>query len=1170
MSSPSTLETLAREMARLFEPIGALGRSSGLEIYDGSEDGGGDFRTHLDTGSAPELVALTIPPLRRLATLLQDAGIDAEAVLEDGADALDDVVDALVAAWAGVEPLLDEDQEFDLGTLLDGIEAIEDGVASLSGVGFPEVATDEVVPRLMDHLMIRYLRTHRPGIADLAALVGIIDDRDPDAVPTLHLDRVPQLLSDPVAAVAEHLGWGADGSNGAPPFDGGDLLDRARRMLLGLGIDTRAVSIPADGDDGSDGFGDAEDDTDTFGVALPLAQLDPPSRGEIGLRFAALAATDDALAGLAASLYGTSQPDLTEEPDGGTAIEVRAEAAGFAVGVRPGEPPGPIGDAPVVGELSIEVRPPARDEPRSLVRLGGLGGIEVGDLALRLVVATDEDGGHVRLALQLSGAAVRLQPDEADGFLSALLPSEGFAVGADVEIGWSSDTGLYLGVGGAQGLEAELPIGLRVGGVLKIDTLHLRLEPDGTTLELSVGVAGSARLGPLTAVVDRVGFTALLHLEPDDQDPPPGTVIGPVTLEPRFQPPTAIGLAIDAGPLRGGGFVSLDPEAGRYEGALQLQLTEIGIHALGLVETQLPGGEDGYSLLLVLRSEFPPITLPYGFLLTAVGGLVGLQRRIDVDELRERFASGTVGNILAPQDPIGNAPALLEELGAVFPAAAGTFVVGPTLQLGWTTVVRFDLGVFIELPGPSKVVLLGSARAAIDHPGGGTPYLQLRLDILGVLDPVAQTLEFDAVLIDSHLLEVFELTGGAAFRLHWGSPPHVVLSLGGFHPRYDPAPLEFPSSLTRIAMTRGRRSDNFYLRFEGYLAVTANAFQLGAAAEIIVRAGRFVAEGSFGFDVLVRFQPFSFELDLRASLRISYKSKTLAGVKVTGSLHGPGPVEFSGTLEFRILFVTISWSGSFSFGSSTPPPLQPVTDLVAAFEPALADPANLRAVGGDDRDVLLELTADDRDRPVLSPLGRMSWQQNLAPLELLLERFEGAPVSSPGTLHLDGQHVVGREHEHFAPGMFVELSDAERVERGGYEEQVAGVVLAAADPVIPPAVPRGITFEEYRIPDPSSSDGDGRMLAAWALTAVEGGVPAAVHTPPAVAVHRARHELRDESDGRLRSSAAVPDPGGGPGAGAGSRPATGVSEAQAHQLARYDRPGASVGLVDDVLPTPSL
>jgi hypothetical protein len=291
---------------------------------------------------------------------------------------------------------------------------------------------------------------------------------------------------------------------------------------------------------------------------------------------------------------------------------------------------------------------------------------------------------------------------------------------------------------------------------------------------------------------------------------------------------------------------------------------------------------------------------------------------------------------------------------------------------------------------------------------------------------------------------------------------------------------------------------------------------------------------------------------------------------VTGSLHGPGPVEFSGTLEFRILFVTISWSGSFSFGSSTPPPLQPVTDLVAAFEPALADPANLRAVGGDDRDVLLELTADDRDRPVLSPLGRMSWQQNLAPLELLLERFEGAPVSSPGTLHLDGQHVVGREHEHFAPGMFVELSDAERVERGGYEEQVAGVVLTAADPVIPPAVPRGITFEEYRIPDPSSSDGDGRMLAAWALTAVEGGVPAAVHTPPAVAVHRARHELRDESDGRLRSSAAVPDPGGGPGAGAGSRPATGVSEAQAHQLARYDRPGASVGLVDDVLPTPSL
>ena len=48
------------------------------------------------------------------------------------------------------------------------------------------------------------------------------------------------------------------------------------------------------------------------------------------------------------------------------------------------------------------------------------------------------------------------------------------------------------------------------------------------------------------------------------------------------------------------------------------------------------------------------------------------------------------------------------------------------------------------------------------------------------------------MLIDSQLLEVLELTGGAAFRLSWGAEPYVVLTVGGFHPAYYPAPLASP------------------------------------------------------------------------------------------------------------------------------------------------------------------------------------------------------------------------------------------------------------------------------------------------------------------------------------------------------------------------------------------
>jgi hypothetical protein len=545
--------------------------------------------------------------------------------------------------------------------------------------------------------------------------------------------------------------------------------------------------------------------------------------------------------------------------------------------------------------------------------------------------------------------------------------------------------------------------------------------------------------------------------------------------------------------------------------------------------------------------------LPFGFVLTSVGGLLGLNRRIDVDALRDRFASGAAGRILAPEDPVGNAPALLTELGEVFPATEGIFVVGPTLQLGWTAIVRFDVGVFVELPGPSKIVLLGSVRASIDDPDGRA-LLHLRLDVMGVLDLPKQTLEFDAVLVDSQLLEVFELTGGAAFRLNWGPKPHVVMSVGGFHPRFDPAPLTFPSSLTRIAMTRGRRQDPFYLRFEGYFAITGNSLQLGASAEMVLRAASFVAEGSFAFDVLIRFQPFSFELDVRASLRVAYKGRTLAGVKVVGSLSGPGPIEFSGKVDFEILFFTISWRGSFQLGTSSRATVTPIESVAAELLAELRDPRNLVTADGDDREVVLELDTHDASTPLVPPLGRLIWQQTRAPLNLLLERFEGAPVPEPATLWVthDLEEPAEDQIEWFAPGMFVALSDAEKLDRPGFEEFDAGVSLAADAPIRPEPRQVEFGFDERILPEAdASADPWPVELPAWVLDAADGRIPAHQVPAPAVSMTRVRHEVRSTETGDPITSG-------------------GMAEAQAHQLVRHGAQPAAVALVGDLVAVPDL
>ena len=72
----------------------------------------------------------------------------------------------------------------------------------------------------------------------------------------------------------------------------------------------------------------------------------------------------------------------------------------------------------------------------------------------------------------------------------------------------------------------------------------------------------------------------------------------------------------------------------------------------------------------------------------------------------------------------------------------------------------------VEIP-TGKVVILGVARASIP----GLPFvLNLRLDVLGIIDPVEQLVSIDASLVDSHVLGIFEVYGDAAMRFSWGTP----------------------------------------------------------------------------------------------------------------------------------------------------------------------------------------------------------------------------------------------------------------------------------------------------------------------------------------------------------------------------------------------------------------
>ncbi len=89
--------------------------------------------------------------------------------------------------------------------------------------------------------------------------------------------------------------------------------------------------------------------------------------------------------------------------------------------------------------------------------------------------------------------------------------------------------------------------------------------------------------------------------------------------------------SISGGGITGGGFLYLDPDKGEYAGGLELQFQEfIHIKAVGILNTKMPDGSDGFSLLVIITAEFTPIQLGFGFTLIGVGGLLGVNRTVAV------------------------------------------------------------------------------------------------------------------------------------------------------------------------------------------------------------------------------------------------------------------------------------------------------------------------------------------------------------------------------------------------------------------------------------------------------------------------------------------------------------------------------------------------------------
>jgi hypothetical protein len=662
-----------------------------------------------------------------------------------------------------------------------------------------------------------------------------------------------------------------------------------------------------------------------------------------------------------------------------------------------------------------------------------------------------EGGGAARVGVivELQQAFVRLTV-ASDGFLAQLVGE--LNLGADLELSADSRSGLRFKVSNlrfAAGVSASASAGpLRVTLDLSVNT--------APSLQIGVVLGVALSLGPVAVQI--TGITLALRALP-----PGSGSTAPFVLDAGLSPPTGISVRVDAGPVRGGGFITYDDALGRYSGALSLAIGDIALRAIGILDTRAPG-VTGYSFLVVISAEFTPIQLGFGFTLTGVGGLCGIQRAVSVTALQEGVRSGTLASLLFSRDPIGQATQLIAGLQRAFPPTADRYVFGPMFKLGWgtPTLITADLGVVLQLPSPIIIALLGTLSAKIPRPEGAV--VEINLDILGVLDLGEKKLSIDASLRDSRIA-AFTLTGDLALRYSWGAEPDFALSLGGFNPAFRP-PAGFPT-LRRLSLALGS-GNNPRLSLSAYFALTSNSLQFGARAEVYAEALGFNILGYLEFHALFIFSPFSFRFDFAAGVALRRGTSVLMAVSVVGRLEGPRPWHVLGSASISILFFEVTVSFDETFGD---PPERARIEPVNLWDPLLAALRDLRnwsatLPSGTSRGVSTAADGEQPARVRLDPMSVLAVRQKVMPLDRRITKLGESPIEGPTRIRVGavrvgcdtagvGGTLVQHEalNEPFAAAQYESLNDAQRLSRPSFEPMAAGAqaqgrALATERPIV--------------------------------------------------------------------------------------------------------------------------
>lgn len=968
-------------------------------------------------------------------------------------------ISALISHAQSVEAEIQkliQGETIDVEKLIGDIKAMYEAVEDLKNGSYSTNLTlddfaNKIPLQLVQLLITRYLLDFQPKIGFLLRAFGILKTEYIPATATrppymhhyLKFDDLPELLNNPVKIFENAFGWGTDA------FDSRTVLRFAQQLMISQGIPAYFEETPEELNDVVDP-GATDSNSAKWMLNIPIfSQGAAGAKVEFGLLIYEIKKSGTLKPGLAITPYleGTITGefqinDFLKFTFSGS-LDIKNI---IAVALRPTEGlrvisglSNPATAAVVKGAFKFGIANTRKDGTPIIV-FGEAGGSRMEYKSLSISAGANlelNQTPEIFVELSLEDAKLVISLGSGDGFLKQLAGS-GFTADFDLTLGWSNIAGIYFK--GSAGLEIQLPSHIALGPI-ELDNIIVKVGPANGKLETALSTTIKADLSVLKIVVENVGVMVAISF------PDGGGNLGPADFGIGFKPPNGLGISINAGAVIGGGYLYFDFDKQEYAGALELTIAGfISAKAIGLITTKMPDGSQGFSMLIIITAEFnPAFQLGYGFTLIGVGGLLGLNRTVLLDPLRDGVRTGAVNNIMFPQNVVANATRIISDLKAIFPVHEGKFLIGPMAKIGWgtPTLVSLSFGLIIEIPG--NLAILGVLSVIL--PAKEAPLVKIQVAFVGTIDFDKQMLTFDASLYESSILTM-TLEGDMAVRLKWGDNPDFLFTVGGFHPSFTPPPLALPT-LKRLAINILNTSVA-RIRVECYQAITSNTVQFGAKADIFFGLDACSISGYISFDALFQFSPFYFIISVSAGFKLKVASIDLLSVRVKMSLEGPTPWRAKGTGSISILFFEVSADFDETWGESrntTLPDKAILTELVEVLDKkeqwstTLSTTKNLYVS-------LRPLEASAENTIVLHSAGTLVVQQKLLPFTINIDKIGNQKCSDVKNINITSAKSgsftlqVKSVNDDFARAQYQKLSDAEKLSKPSFEKMPGGVEIS--------------------------------------------------------------------------------------------------------------------------------